>query len=43
MFYKIGTLKSFENFTGKHPRWSLFLTKLKETIRKKERDIRKRF
>ena len=24
MFFKIGVLKSFENFTRKHMRWSLF-------------------
>ena len=28
MFFKIGALKNFTNFTGKHPCWSLFLTKL---------------
>ena len=25
MFFKIGVFKSFENFTGKHVCWSLFL------------------
>ena len=28
MFFKIGALKSFPNFTGKHLCWSLFLIKL---------------
>ena len=28
MFFKIGVLKIFANFTGKHLRWSLFLVKL---------------
>ena len=28
MFFKIGVLKNFANFTGKHLRWSIFLTKL---------------
>ena len=28
MFFKIGVLKNFANFTGKHLRWSLFLIKL---------------
>ena len=28
MFFKIGVLKSFSNFTGKHSCWSLFLKKL---------------
>ena len=28
MFFKIGVLKSFANFTGKHLCWSLFLKKL---------------
>ena len=27
MFFKIGALKNFANFTGKHLRWSLFLVK----------------
>ena len=27
MFFKIGVLKNFTNFTGKHLRWSLFLIK----------------
>ena len=27
MFFKIGVLKNFANFTGKHLSWSLFLTK----------------
>ena len=29
MFFKIGALKNFANFTGKLPRWNLFLIKLK--------------
>ena len=29
MFFKIGVLKSFANFTGKHLCWSLFLKNLK--------------
>ena len=29
MFSKIGTLKSFTNFTGKHLCWSTFLIKLR--------------
>ena len=29
MFFKIGVLKNFANFTGKHQRWNLFLIKLK--------------
>ena len=28
MFFKIGVLEGFANFTGKHLRWSLFLIKL---------------
>ena len=28
MFFKIGVLKSFANFTGKHLCWSLFLKNL---------------
>ena len=28
MFYKIGVLKNFADFTGKHLCWSLFLIKL---------------
>ena len=28
MFYTMGVLKNFANFTGKHLRWSLFLIKL---------------
>ena len=28
MFFKIGILKDFTNFTGKHPCWSSFLIKL---------------
>ena len=28
VFFKIGVLKNFRNFTGKHPCWSLFLIKL---------------
>ena len=28
MFFKIGVLKNFVNFTGKHLCWNLFLTKL---------------
>ena len=28
MFFKIGVLKNFALFTGKHLRWSLFLIKL---------------
>ena len=28
MFFKIGVLKSFENFTGRHLCWSLFLKNL---------------
>ena len=30
MFFKIGVLKSFTNFTGKHLRWSLFFFKKKD-------------
>ena len=30
MFFKIGALKSFANFTGKYLCWSLFLTKSQE-------------
>ena len=29
MFYKIAILKNFAIFTGKHPRWNLFLIKVK--------------
>ena len=29
MCFKIGALKNFANFTGKHPRWNQFLTKFK--------------
>ena len=29
MFFKIGVLKHFANFTGKHPRWSLFSIKFR--------------
>ena len=32
MFFKIGVLKNFAIFTGKHPWWSLFLIKLKPNI-----------
>ena len=32
MFFKIGVLKNFAIFTGKHPCWSLFLIKLKPNI-----------
>ena len=28
MFFKIGLLQNFSNFTGKHLGWSLFLIKL---------------
>ena len=28
IFFKIGVLKTFANFTGKHMCWSLFLIKL---------------
>ena len=28
MFFKIGVLKNFSNFIGKHQCWSIFLTKL---------------
>ena len=28
MFFKIGAVKIFANFTGKHLSWSLFLIKL---------------
>ena len=31
MFFKIGVLKNFVIFTGKHLYWSLFLIKLQET------------
>ena len=34
MFFKIGVLKSFANFTGKHQCWSLFLIKLKRESNK---------
>ena len=30
MFFKIGILKKFENFTEKHLCWSLFLIKLQD-------------
>ena len=30
MFFKTGALKKFTNFTGKHPRWSLFLINIIE-------------
>ena len=30
MFFKIGVLKNFVNFTGKHLCWSLFLIKLQD-------------
>ena len=29
MFFKIKVLNNFANFAGKHPRWHLFLIKLK--------------
>ena len=32
MFFKIGFLKNFTNFTGKHLCWSVFLIKLPETL-----------
>ena len=45
MFFKIGVLKNFANFTGKHLCWSLFLIKLQgwrpSTLSK--RDSNKRF
>ena len=31
IFFKIGVLKNFANFTGKHMCWSLFLKKFKKT------------
>ena len=31
IFFKIGVLKNFANFTGKHRCWSLFLMKFKKT------------
>ena len=36
MFFKIGALKHFSNFTGKHLRWSLFLIKLQLQLYQKE-------
>ena len=32
MFFKIGVIKNFANFTGKHLRWSLFLNKLQACL-----------
>ena len=32
MFFKIGVLKSFANFTGKHLRWSLLFFKTKKDL-----------
>ena len=34
MFFKIGVLKNFANFTGKHLCWSLFLIKLQALFNK---------
>ena len=31
IFFKIGVIKNFINFTGKHLCWSLFLIKFKQT------------
>ena len=32
---KVGVLKNFANFTGKHLRWSLFLGKFLQTLLKR--------
>ena len=37
MFFKIGLLKSFAIFTGKHLCWCLFLIKLKNLLKKRFR------
>ena len=36
MFFKIGALKNFANFTGKHLCWNLFLIKLPLQLYQKE-------
>ena len=43
MFFKIGVLKNFAIFIGKHLQWSLFLIKLLERPRKVCNFIKKRF
>ena len=43
MFLRIGVLKNFANFTGKHLRWSLFLIKLQSCSFIKKRLQRKCF
>ena len=39
MFFRIGVLKNFINFTGKHSSWNLFFKKLRAAFLKRYTNI----
>ena len=39
MFFRIGVLKNFANFTGKHSSWNLFLKKSRAALLKRYTNI----